>query len=639
MAKRRWIFIFLLFLLAGLYAVSTEYISDYNFKRISDYSFSNVSFIDEGGIELSHKYSVYYESDDIIWSITRWKDGFLIGGGETAELSFIDGKTNTTIIEDSNYVLISDIELHKDRIYASAVPKAVIFEISDDFKLNRTIDFTNDYIWDMVADGKGIYVLAGEPANLYYLKNGKKKLILEFEEEEHLMVGRMIDGVLYFSSEKILYKLYKNRAVAVASFNNNIADFNSYNGQLYLITARLDRKLATKTRTKKNSSSSSYQKSSLYEIKKDGSVEKIYTQSGYKFLSLSAMRDSLIIGTDKDGGYIEVKLHKNKKSFTSLGEGQFVKMIQKTGPRRTEVFAVMIHPARVVKLEPNYAQKGYFISKVFDTKNFSTWGIPMIDKIVNPSTELNIYTRSGAVEDESLWEDWIMSNLKINCKPNHFIQYKAELLSSGKNTPIFVGVSIPYVQKNIAPKIISIKDNYNKDYVKISWNADDENSDKINYDIYIAPKNEKWVKLNTEAITDTDYKIYYNLFPAGIYRVKIEASDSIANANSVAKTDVKIYQNDVYIDGTAPVISGLKQSFKNGKTTINFKASDAMIPINHAYYNINGDEWVSINPDDAIFDSNEESFTVELKLETPTFVQVKVRDLIGNSSTAGLYVK
>src|SRR5208337_1688300 len=89
----------------------------------------------------------------------------------------------------------------------------------------------------------------------------------------------------------------------------------------------------------------------LYSYNPDGTLEKIFEKSGLRFIALSPGEgsseiNSIIIGTDKDGGFYDISLKGENRKFTGLGEGKFARIFNISG----ENYCMMLDPSRVIRL-------------------------------------------------------------------------------------------------------------------------------------------------------------------------------------------------------------------------------------------------------------------------------------------------
>jgi hypothetical protein len=138
-----------------IYPVSTKYINDFKFDNIDLFEFSNISFLENGGLELSRDYKTIYTSSHMLWTLENWDNGFLVSGGESAALSFVKGGNEKEVFSSSNHLLFSDVEKIGDRIYLTAVPEGTLFILDKQFHLSQKIELSNQYLWDIVPAARG----------------------------------------------------------------------------------------------------------------------------------------------------------------------------------------------------------------------------------------------------------------------------------------------------------------------------------------------------------------------------------------------------------------------------------------------------------------------------------------------------
>jgi hypothetical protein len=651
---------FTLFIMMNFsFGVYTKYINDFKFDNIENFEFSNVTFIEGGGLELARDYETIFTSPSMVWSLEKSGKGFLAGTGEKANLYLIEGNKNTQVFSSSNHVLFSDIQTMGDRVYLSALPRSTLFILDSAFHLAKTQNFSNQYIWNIIPAEKGYFILTGSPAEIYYF-NEKDSLEwhIPIKGEENLLKGILIDQELYFIGDgNVLYKLNKEgkkqvSVKAVLSLDNNIADFIYYKNKIYLITSMKETKKAAQAQSEnkttddditsgmKNSSSEKRSrnggKSSLYSYDLNGNVETLFEKNNFHFISLSGSGESIIVGCDKNAQYFEISLSGEKKSLSSLGVGRFVKFIT----LRNKNYALLLDPSRIIQLKDTFAKEGYFESSPFDTGNISIWGRPSVESVILPSTGISLFTRSGASDSTSLWDEWQTAKDTIYSDPNSFLQYRAVFFSDGKNTPLFKSVVIPYIQKNHAPRIEKINFNVNNaNFIRVSWDAYEEDKDLLFYNIYLSMREKEWVKLNEKPLEENTFDIVKDNFPEGKYRIKIMADDSRSNPDHEAKTSFKT--SDLFtIDNNPPAIGALSIK-KTGENTIvaGFDVTDSLSPLIEASYSLNGGKWIKFLPLNGMFDSKTEKFEVIINHSPCYYLQFKVMDAFGNYETKGLWVE
>jgi hypothetical protein len=91
----------------------------------------------------------------------------------------------------------------------------------------------------------------------------------------------------------------------------------------------------------------------------------------------------------------------------------------------------------------------------------------------------------------------------------------------------------------------------------------------------------------------------------------------------------------IVVDNTGPVIEGHTTSKDVGTITLRLRVYDELSAIGEAHYTVDSNaEWVGAIPNDLVYDTTEESFTVVIEnLEAGEhIVAVKVADAVGNTT-------
>jgi hypothetical protein len=619
------------------FAVTSKYISDYKFDDVASYQLSNVCLLQNGGLELAHAYQSVYKTDKLIWSLAQFGNGYLAGIGDSASLVLVQGGTSKEVYASPDSLFFSDIAVVSTNIYLTSIPYAEVVVLDQKFQQKKKISLKNNYAWKIIPAAMGFYVLAGDPAMVYYFENLQEKFSVTLPDEDNIIYGKIINDTLYFCGEKALYRLDGQKAVAIVSFDNAVTGFDFFDGYIFITTSSKDLYMEynfQKSQQKQGQNPDQNTVSAVYKIHPNGAAQKVFEKSGLRFIAVSHLKNSLIIGTDERGGYFEISPDYTTVKFTSLGSGKFLKFLEGSDG----LYAVLLLPSEIVKIEDSYAKEGYYISDIFDAGIVAEWGAPIIEKNLLPGTDISYFFRSGAVSETDYWGGWVSLKGKISCAPARYIQYKVKLTSDGKHTPFLNEMNIPYVEWNMPPVFKSISYKYSDLIISIKWEASDPNNDDLVYDVYIAKEVNGWVKMNDHPIKSPAFDLEYKAFPDGVYRAKVVASDVKSNPMSGGKTNIIIGEG-FYIDSTPPAvqITGVKND--GFFTVFTVSANDQLLPVFRAKVSVNGGEWTSILPDDGILDSKAETFTIKLKVMPPAFVQFYFSDVIGNTSSAGTLIK
>jgi hypothetical protein len=172
-----------------------------------------------------------------------------------------------------------------------------------------------------------------------------------------------------------------------------------------------------------------------------------------------------------------------------------------------------------------------------------------------------------------------------------------------------------------------------KGYQTITWKAEDDNKDSLSFSLYLRREGEKKWRVLKENWIETIFAFNTEMFPDGIYELKIIASDSPSNPTELDLEGERISESWV-IDNSHPVIKNVQVVKNKGQLTMSFVAEDAFSPIMEAKYLIRPGVWRAIFPADQICDSKSETFSVTIPLppKYDNLITVKVIDRFGNSS-------
>ena len=119
----------------------------------------------------------------------------------------------------------------------------------------------------------------------------------------------------------------------------------------------------------------------------------------------------------------------------------------------------------------------------------------------------------------------------------------------------------------------------------------------------------------------------------GIYEFRITASDELSNDQSTKLTGSRV-SDPVTVDNTAPVIEKHALQVSDAKTVLRLKIKDQYSVIESLSYTVDSNEkWISTLPEDSIFDTTEEDFTITITDLKPGqhVLALKVSDVEGNT--------
>jgi hypothetical protein len=177
--------------------------------------------------------------------------------------------------------------------------------------------------------------------------------------------------------------------------------------------------------------------------------------------------------------------------------------------------------------------------------------------------------------------------------------------------------------------------------VKLTWKVDNPDGDALRYRISIRREGQPlWRDLtrDSDVHTKTDYDWDTSAIEEGRYRVRVEASDELANPPAEVRKHA-LESAIVLVDNTPPVFRNVTLAGRR----LQGEVVDGLGPIARIDVAVNGrTEFRPIAPADGIFDGAAERFDADLALLVPPgpqTVTVRAFDLAGNSVTKELVAK
>ncbi len=414
----------------------------------------------------------------------------------------------------------------------------------------------------------------------------------------------------------------------------------------------------------------------IYRIDTNGFYERVWSAPGEAIYSMILLRDGrLLAGTGDKGRIYSITDANHWKLLQTTSDGAQVAALLADSGEPREYFAATSHPAKIYRLDFALAESGAYTSKAFDAKQVSLWGKLHPEGEVPDGTKLEITTRSGNTDQpEKTWSDWsepqpLSGEIAVTSPNARYLQYRVEFKRGGGPpgaTATLRRLQFYYQNENAAPVIARVKVitggvgvakmpmpqmeappvNLNQllssgdpleaaaanpalaalaamgaqpplreikspGYCTVVWQASDPNGDKLTYSVAIRAESEKqWTTL-VDKTEDTFYSFDTTGLREGFYFIKVTASDLPSNTPETART-AEALSEAFLINNTAPVLTVKRQSVEKDHARIVVNAADVASVISAAVYSLDGKEDVSLRPDDLIFDSTNETFTINL---------------------------
>ncbi|MBN2465354.1 hypothetical protein JXD38_06995 [candidate division WOR-3 bacterium] len=317
------------------------------------------------------------------------------------------------------------------------------------------------------------------------------------------------------------------------------------------------------------------------------------------------------------------------------------------------------NPGRLYEAGSSHADSGFITSAPHDCTNPALFGTLSFRASVPAGTELTFETRSGNSEKpDSTWSEWGQTAPQIASPSRRYIQWRCRMRTSFPTlTPELSRVDVYYRSANLAPVIKKLEiaqpslddatKGVNKPGRQVTWDATDPDSDSLSFELFFRGEREtSWQKVGCD-ITDSRFDLDSRALPDGWYELKLVASDEPTEAAGAALA-AEMVSRPFLVDNTAPIVTGLKAGAPDPKTDlsrVSFSVQDALSPIAAARVSVNAGNWVTLEPQDHIFDSTAETFSADVRLPSsvlglPFFVvSVWVADAQGNVAAARTTVR
>jgi hypothetical protein len=668
----------------------------------------SVSITHEGNIILPPTLKeVFATTEPYLWCLAIDNKGNVYAGsGTEGKVFLIDTNGQGRLFFDSDELQVNSIAIDgAGNVIAATLPNGSIYRITSGGQVTKLLTPKARYIWCLAIDSAGnIYAGTGIDGIIFKINQKGQSTELFNSEETHikclsldnegnLFAGSEPNGHIYrISPEGKVYVLYDSPLQEISSIKID-AQGNIYAAAISKDAAKKDlsdeqekssaeeSEAAEATTANKNSK----EKSAIYKISRDYSVEKIWSSASAIAHSLELDRDgNVIVGTGNKGLLYSLSPDGEETILLKCSEKQVTAL---QSDKRNSIYLASSNIGKIFKLSFIHLNRGFYQSKAKDTQTVSQWGMLTWDATLKQNTDLRIYTRTGnTAKPDNTWSQWspAYQNAQgslISSPAARYIQWKAELISNNlSDTPVLHKISIAYLQKNIRPKITEIKiyptgvyfkkhitideekelnmpedfqsfeedkkgvkknqieslgkKAYKKGVQFFSWNAEDENADRLTFSLYYKASDEnKWKELKSD-IEDSFYLWDVTAVPDGTYRVKVEAYDRPSNPEKFALKGSEISE-PFNIDNTPPRISNILVNKIAEGIKITFSAQDEFSFIRRASYSVDGAPWEIIYSRDGILDSPKEDFEIILKGSKPGehTVVLKVEDSLYNITT------
>ena len=423
-------------------------------------------------------------------------------------------------------------------------------------------------------------------------------------------------------------------------------------------------------------------RSAVFRILPDGATDVVWSSPTVTAFSIAPALQpgSVLIGTADKGRIYSVTNDGRDTLLLQSPEGQISSLLV----RNNQVYAASSNQGKLFRFGNELINEGAYESPVRDAKLTASWGRIWW----RGAGAVEVQTRTGNGErPDATWSDWSTAyrspeGNQISSPRARFIQWRATVRSPAPSgAPAWIeDVSIAYLPRNVAPEVLSItvlpngvglqqmaqvavdpnvessgldpslfgpvaqvppRRFYQRGARSFQWQAEDRNSDTLEYAIYYRSLNEQTFRLLKDKLRENFYTIDGATLADGRYVIKVIASDAPDNPPGQKLTGERLSE-PIDIDNTPPVVKVVGQpQLTRDSVRVVFSVDDATGKVKKADASLDGGAWVPVFPDDGIADSGHEVYSVDFGSLGPGEHTISLRsfDSSGNVGTLSVTVK
>jgi hypothetical protein len=705
--------------------------------------FTGLSLSREGRLSLGPKVDTLFTSDQpVIWSVAQGADGALYAAtGHRGRIYKVDKAGKSSLIwtapEPEIFAIAAD---RSGAIYAGTSPDGKVYKIENG-SASEYFAPKARYIWSLAADRNGVlYVGTGDQGKVFrvtasgqgevWYDTGQSHVTgLAVDTDNRLLAGTEPNGILYRISAKdkafVLYDagLPEIRAIVpmsdgsvyAAALGGSIskraqsasqavqgtgAGGTAVTSTVTSITVEAQAAEVkppdptkqttpsiapsvpqTSTQFTPITDNTGVEKSALYRINPDNTVETLWSSKEENVYDVLALEKQILFSTDQDGRIYGLAPDRRVTLVTQTNEGETVRLL----PGEHSVLAATGNMGRIFRLGEGPGGSGSYEAPVHDSGTASRWGSVSWRADTPSGAGIQFRTRAGnSSKPDRTWSEWsepltVAGGSRISSPNARYIQWKVEMTGTGGATPSLNSVTLAYLPQNTPPVVknisvitqaaptvqakaatsgaaysVTVSDvdtsgsgtptqTLNRaaaQQITITWVGEDPDGDRLVYALYFRGEEETQWKLLRANMHENSITFDADVFADGKYFFRVVASDREANPPASAR-EATLISSPMMVDNTPPLVT-VGETRRNGTAAhIEWDAADSASPLRRCEYSLDATGWVPVDASDGVIDSLREKFTLELSALTPGehLLVIRAADSAGNTGLAKVVLK
>ncbi|NUP09853.1 MAG: hypothetical protein HOW73_27720 [Polyangiaceae bacterium] len=527
-----------------------------------------------------------------------------------------------------------------------------------------------EYIWALAFDekSKSLYAATGPEGKVLRIDEGGRVQVHFDAEDPHITALALgPDGKVYCgtSGKALLYRIdAPGRGVVVHDFDAEDvsgiavakdgtiwATANKYGGSF-----SLPPKGGTSMPGPQSARPSRAGEGVLYRFQ-NGVAELMIDSKKTHFTSLALSDDGVpYAGTGAEGRVMTVNADHLERVIVDVEERQISSIVMH-GKKR---YIVGSDPVVVREITGEGGKDSVWTSKVLDAGLPADFG--QLSWRSDGTGKVEFETRTGNTQEpDATWSAWskaLTAPGKPGSPKGRYAQVRARLAKDSS----FGEVRFHFLTDNVRAVVTTVsaegraqrsgklttglvqsggKAPKPSSSVSLKWETENPDKDELRYRVWYRQEGQtQWREAlkPTDIYTKSDLDWDTTSLPEGLYRIRVEATDELANPpDKITKHELE--SGLVLVDNTPPVFKSLSM---NGRK-LSGEVTDGLGPIYRIEIALAGsDDWRPIFPTDGIFDQASEKFDVDVSAVVPTgsrIVGVRAYDQAGNSVSKELEAK
>jgi len=650
----------------------------------------------DGALELGPRAAmVALDSLRVVWSVAVLRDGSVALAGDGGRVLRWSPATGARVWARLGPGQVLSLAADGDGAVAGTGPEGLVYRISARGDTSLVARTGERYVWGLAPAGPGAwYAATGTRGRLLKVEQGKVRIVADTDESN--LVSLLADGrggafaggdskgrVLHARSDGSL------RTVFDASEDEVRGLAFGPDGALY--AAALSVSATTEEESKEGEPAPARAappagagRATIYRIVPDSSAAAWWTAPQpfvYALLGTGAGAGwkGVLAATGNRAGVYLVERAGGATQWLAGPQGQITAL---AADAHGEVFAAASNPAALWRLGPARAERGELLSMPLDARRIARYGRTLWRGSAGGG-HVTLATRTGNTDEpDTTWTPWAplpggAEGGRVASPPGRYLQWRATLEGG---SPRVESVETAWREENLAPRVEDVlvapqgqgfregelqprmepvtqtlpggqRVEYSAPAVNqqrdlhdlpvwargmrtVQWRASDGNGDLLRFRIDVRPEPAGAWRQVAKDLEQPSYTWDTNGLADGRYRLRVTASDALANAVGEELEGVGLSQ-PFTVDNTPPEVTALEARGEAGAIAASGSARDALSPLQRIEVSVDAGPWRGVTPDGGLTDGLAHAFRVRLPGIEPGehTVSVRAADLAGNLGT------